>query len=126
LTQNQHIGEPLILTSLKRSKKTHLDIDTSSSSSEDRQLFLANLLNEFQSRDIVLRDKYPKLYRDLCMYVEDNKPFTPVCLFPRDLKRDNLFMCLIMPNSDNYDDNNVNKEEEEDEEDSFNRYIRIL
>ena len=51
-------------------------------------------------RGIKLRDKYPKIYRDLCLYVEENRPFTPLCLFPRDLNKNNLFMCLIMPDSE--------------------------
>lgn len=67
---------------------------------ESRQLFMANLLTEFESRGINIKTKYPKLYRDLCLYVEQNKPFTPLCLFPRDLSKNNLFMCLILPNSE--------------------------
>ena len=67
---------------------------------QNRQLFMANLLNEFQMRGIKIREKYPKIYRDLCLYVEENRPFTPCCLFPRDLNKNNLFMCLIMPDSE--------------------------
>jgi predicted transposase YdaD len=88
--QEQPAPVTLILTSIKRNENAD----------EDRQLFLANLINEFDSRGIKLRDKYPKIYRDLCMYVEENRPFTPVCLFPRDVNTNNLFMCLIMPNSE--------------------------
>lgn len=95
----------LILTSLNRPPSNNSNHNESTeisnlNSSENRQLFLANLLNEFDQRGIKLRHKYPKIYRDLCMYVEDNRPFTPVCLFPRDLNKNNLFMCLIMPNSE--------------------------
>ncbi|RNA06358.1 phosphohistidine phosphatase -like protein [Brachionus plicatilis] len=82
----------LILTSLNKASKN--------CDRENRQLFMANLLNEFQSRGISLRDKYPKIYRDLCLYVEENRAFTPLCLFPTDVKKNNLFMCLIMPGSD--------------------------
>jgi hypothetical protein len=88
--QEQSTPVTLILTSINRNEN----------SDEDRQLFLANLINEFDSRGIKLRDQYPKIYRDLCMYVEENRPFTPVCLFPRDVNTNNLFMCLIMPNSE--------------------------
>jgi len=88
--QEQQVPVTLILTSINRNENAD----------EGRQLFLANLINEFDSRGIKLRDQYPKIYRDLCMYVEENRPFTPVCLFPRDLNTNNLFMCLIMPNSE--------------------------
>lgn len=90
----QELSPPstLILTSLNKASK--------SCDRENRQLFMANLLNEFQSRGISLREKYPKIYRDLCLYVEENRTFTPLCLFPRDVNKNNLFMCLIMPGSD--------------------------
>ena len=84
----------LILTSLKRDDTNEM------TSGEDRELFMANLLNEFQMRGIKIREKYPKIYRNLCLYVDENRPFTPCCLFPRDLTTNNLFMCLIMPNTE--------------------------
>ena len=86
----------LILTSLNKTAKSKND----SKDRENRQLFLVNLLNEFQIRGINLREKYPKIYRDLCLYVDENRAFTPLCLFPRDLNRNNLFMCMIMPDSE--------------------------
>jgi len=67
---------------------------------EERQLFLANILNELQMRGVNLRQAYPNIYQDLCLYVEENKPFAPICLFPRDATTGSLFMCLIMPKSD--------------------------
>ncbi len=91
-------SDTLILTALKM--ENSLRADHEESSDEERRIFLANLLVEFESRGIELRSQYPKIYRDLCLYVEDNKHFTPVCLFPRDLNENNLFMCLIMPNSE--------------------------
>ncbi len=86
---NDLTSDSLILTGLNQ--------ENNNSNEEDRQVFLGNLLVEFETRGINLRTKYPKLYRDLCLYVEDNKHFTPVCLFPRDLNKNNLFMCLITP-----------------------------
>lgn len=86
-------SDTLILTGFKSENSTEVGL-------EDRRIFLANLLCEFETRGIELRSKFPKLYRDLCLYVEDNTHFTPVCLFPRDLNKNNLFMCLIMPNSE--------------------------
>lgn len=88
--QSSSLGT-LILTSLK---------SDSTSEPEDRQLFMANLLTEFELRGINLKQKYPRLYSNLCSYVEHSRPLTPLCLFPRDLNRNNLFMCLIVPNSE--------------------------
>jgi hypothetical protein len=81
----------LILTSLK---------SDATNEAEDRQLFMANLLTEFELRGINLKQKYSRLYSNLCSYVEHSRPLTPLCLFPRDLNRNNLFMCLIVPNSE--------------------------
>ena len=53
-----------------------------------------------EERGINLRVSYPKIYSDLCRYVEVGVSFAPVCLFPRDLTKNDLFMCLIMPNSE--------------------------
>ncbi len=54
----------------------------------------------FEERGINLRASYPQIYSDLCRYVAEGVKFAPVCLFPRDLTRNNLFMCLIMPHSE--------------------------
>ena len=89
----------LILTSLRRNDRID-DSSLDETRQEDRELFMANLLNEFQMRGIKLREKYPKIYRNLCLYVDEHRPFTPCCLFPRDLTSNNLFMCLIMPDSE--------------------------
>jgi hypothetical protein len=83
----------LILTSLCKTNDVEND-------EENRQLFMANLMTEFETRGINIRLKFPKLYRDLSAYVENNKPLTPLCLFPRDLNSNNLFVCLIVPNSE--------------------------
>lgn len=98
LKEHRSPPDTLILTAHKMS--TSLKSNHEESTDEDRRIFLANLLVEFETRGIELRSQYPKIYRDLCLYVEDNRHFTPVCLFPRDLNHMNLFMCLIMPNSE--------------------------
>lgn len=95
----------LILTSLKREKLS--ESTRSTDEQEDKELFLANLLNEFQMRGIDVRNKFPKIYKDLCLYVEEDRPFTPLCLFPRDLNKNKLFMCLILPNSEPVDYQNL-------------------
>ena len=108
-------GEPavtLILTALK-DESTLMDASLldkeklyesvhalRASRSEHRELFLANIICNFQDRGINLREAFPVIYKELCLYVDENKPFTPVCLFPRDANKNNLFMCLIMPNSE--------------------------
>ena len=80
--------------------KTSENEEEESGRGEERELFMANLLNEFQMRGIKIREKYPSIYRRLCLYVAENRPFTPCCLFPRDLSTNNLFMCLIMPDTE--------------------------
>ena len=100
LPDDSDLPPTLILTSLKRNDTTNNDSMNTISNDEDRELFMANLLNEFQMRGIKIREKYPTIYRNLCLYVDENRPFTPCCLFPRDLTTNNLFMCLIMPNTE--------------------------
>ena len=96
--QNLELSKTLILTSLsKNGEKIEPDREPDE---EERQLFLANILNELQMRGVNLRQAYPKIYEELCLYVEENKSFGPVCLFPRDSNTGGLFMCLIMPKSD--------------------------
>jgi hypothetical protein len=91
----------LMLTSFKKLEKIDNIYNNKIQSTEkSRQLFLANLLNEFEMRKINIRITYPDIYKNLCLYVNQNKPFTPVCLFPRDLNKNDIFMCLIMPNSE--------------------------
>ena len=82
----------LIVTSLNKLEENNED--------ENRQIFMANLMTEFETRGIDIRLKFPNLYRDLCAYVEQNKSFAPVCIFPRDVNKNNLFMCLIVPSSE--------------------------
>ena len=84
----------LILTSFVKEEST------AEKSLEDRQLFLANVITEFVSRGICIRTQYSELYKKLCLYAEENLQFSPMCLFPRDLNNNSLFLCLILPNSE--------------------------
>ena len=79
---------------LYREKQNHL-------TKKSRQVFLGNLMNEFKTRNINIRLKFPDIYTELCHYVDHNKSFTPKCLFPRDLNKNDIFMCLIIPDSEN-------------------------
>ena len=120
----------LILTNMKQEEsmcgksvlETEAVYDQSFSKAENRELFLANIVSflckwksnglklipiflifqicNFEERGINIRVTYPKIYSDLCRYVDEGTGFAPVCLFPRDMNRNNLFMCLIMPNSE--------------------------
>lgn len=95
-------SQTLILTSLNNNMSSGSGGEKigREANEEDRQLFLANILNELQLRGVNLRQAYPNIYEDLCLYVEENKPLAPICLFPRDAHTGALFMCLIMPKSD--------------------------
>ena len=89
----------LIVTSLNKFEPEEED-KAKNNDEENRQLFMANLMTEFETRGIDIKLKFPNLYRDLCAYVEQNKLFSPVCMFPRDVNKNNLFMCLIVPSSE--------------------------
>lgn len=116
LKQDSHMFGKSIL-------ETEQSNDQKMSTAENRELFLANIVSyiyhlgsdviiiysqilmhfqicNFEERGINLRATYPKIYSDLCRYVDEGTGFAPVCLFPRDMNKNNLFMCLIMPNSE--------------------------
>jgi hypothetical protein len=90
----------LIVTSLNKFEHENEEELKKNNDEENRQLFMVNLMTEFETRGIDIKLKFPNLYRDLCAYVEQNKFFSPVCMFPRDVNKNNLFMCLIVPSSE--------------------------
>ncbi len=71
-----------------------------------RQVFFAKLQVELRERGIEIEQHYPELYNKLCDYIStdpNNKtvlPFTPVCLFMRHRYSQQLFMCVITPESE--------------------------
>ncbi|CAF3197242.1 unnamed protein product [Rotaria sp. Silwood2] len=71
-----------------------------------RQVFFAKLQVELRERGIDIEQHYPELYNKLCDYISTNSdndnilPFTPVCLFMRHRYSQQLFMCVITPESE--------------------------
>ncbi|CAF3585271.1 unnamed protein product [Adineta steineri] len=71
-----------------------------------RQVFFAKLQVELRQRGIEIEQHYPELYNKLCDYIsaksdhETFVPFTPICLFMRHRHSQQLFMCVITPESE--------------------------
>jgi hypothetical protein len=71
-----------------------------------RQVFFAKLQVELRERGIEIEQHYPELYNKLCDYISTNNnnnqivSFTPVCLFMRHRYSQQLFMCVITPESE--------------------------
>jgi len=71
-----------------------------------RQVFFAKLQVELRERGIEIEEHYPELYNKLCDYISSNTnqekvfSFTPVCLFMRHRHSQQLFMCVITPESE--------------------------
>ena len=71
-----------------------------------RQVFFAKLQVELRERGIEIEEHYPELYNKLCDYISsEGDPekiiaFTPVCLFMRHRYSEQLFMCVITPESE--------------------------
>jgi len=72
-----------------------------------RQVFFAKLQVELRERGIEIEHHYPELYNKLCDYISTNNgdneqiyPFTPICLFMRHRYSQQLFMCVITPESE--------------------------
>jgi hypothetical protein len=71
-----------------------------------RQVFFAKLQVELRQCGIEIDQHYPELYHQLCDYMSstnnDSKlfSFTPVCLFMRHRHSQQLFMCVITPESE--------------------------
>ncbi|CAF1524516.1 unnamed protein product, partial [Didymodactylos carnosus] len=93
---HQSNNSTLLLTSLYENSNG-TDITTI------RQAYFANLQIELRKRGIEVEEHYPELYEKLCEYIsstETYQHFTPICLFMRHHYSKQLFMCVIMPDSD--------------------------
>ena len=71
-----------------------------------RQVYFAKLQVELRERGIEIEEHYPALYSKLCDYLSADSdpekilPFTPACLFMRHRHSQQLFMCVITPESE--------------------------
>ena len=64
-----------------------------------REVTFANIQKHLNQRGVELRRTYPDIYSKLCSYVENDEPFIPVTIYPRNTITGNQFVCIIMPES---------------------------
>lgn len=65
-----------------------------------REVCFVNIQRELRTRGVFLRHEYPKIYNQLCEFVETNKRFTPTTIYPIDKRTGKQFMCMIMAASE--------------------------
>lgn len=64
-----------------------------------REVSFTNIQRHLTERGVELRQTYPLIYTRLCSYVENDEPFLPVTIYPRNTVTGNQFTCIIMPES---------------------------
>lgn len=64
-----------------------------------REVSFTNIQKHLIERGVDLRRTYPDIYSKLCNYVENDEPFLPVTIYPRNCQTGSQFMCVIMPES---------------------------
>ncbi|XP_061907114.1 apical junction component 1 homolog [Entelurus aequoreus] len=65
-----------------------------------REVCFVNIQRELRIRGVFLRHEYPKIYNQLCEFVETNTRFTPTTIYPIDKRTGKQFMCMIMAASE--------------------------
>ncbi|XP_053551717.1 apical junction component 1 homolog [Bombina bombina] len=65
-----------------------------------REVCFIHIQRELRIRGVFLRHEYPKIYQQLCEFVENNKRFTPTTIYPIDKRTGKQFMCMIMAASE--------------------------
>uniref|UniRef100_A0A8D0H0C5 Apical junction component 1 homolog n=1 Tax=Sphenodon punctatus TaxID=8508 RepID=A0A8D0H0C5_SPHPU len=65
-----------------------------------REVCFINIQRELRIRGVFLRNEFPKVYEQLCDFVESNRRFTPTTIYPIDKRTGKPFMCMIMAASE--------------------------
>ncbi|XP_077593818.1 apical junction component 1 homolog isoform X1 [Stigmatopora nigra] len=65
-----------------------------------REICFVNIQRELRIRGVFLRQQYPRVYEQLCDFVENNLRFTPTTIYPVDKRTGKQFMCMIMAASE--------------------------
>nr|XP_033816158.1 apical junction component 1 homolog isoform X1 [Geotrypetes seraphini]XP_033816159.1 apical junction component 1 homolog isoform X1 [Geotrypetes seraphini] len=65
-----------------------------------REVCFINIQRELRIRGVFLRHEFPKIYEQLCEFVESNKRFIPTTIYPIDKRTGKQFMCMIMAASE--------------------------
>ncbi|XP_074655710.1 uncharacterized protein LOC141909223 [Tubulanus polymorphus] len=86
--------DTLILTAVPGSSSDGMD------PKHARELCFMNIQRKLRDRGVDLKKLYPFVYRQLIEYVDSDKHFSPMTIYPVDVKNGKTFMCLIMPDSD--------------------------
>ncbi|XP_054980063.1 apical junction component 1 homolog [Sorex araneus] len=65
-----------------------------------REVAFIHIQRELRLRGVFLRHEFPRVYEQLCAFVEDNRRFTPTTIYPTDRRTGRPFMCMIMAASE--------------------------
>lgn len=65
-----------------------------------REVCFINIQRELRIRGVFLRHEFPKVYEQLCAFVESNQRFTPTTIYPIDKRTGRQFMCMILAASE--------------------------
>ncbi|XP_058158733.1 apical junction component 1 homolog [Dasypus novemcinctus] len=65
-----------------------------------REVAFIHIQRELRLRGVFLRREFPRVYEQLCEFVEANRRFTPTTIYPTDRRTGRPFMCMIMAASE--------------------------
>nr|XP_005887137.1 PREDICTED: LOW QUALITY PROTEIN: uncharacterized protein C9orf172 homolog [Bos mutus] len=65
-----------------------------------REVAFIHIQRELRLRGVFLRHEFPRVYEQLCEFVEANRRFTPTTIYPTDRRTGRPFMCMIMAASE--------------------------
>ncbi|XP_066111785.1 apical junction component 1 homolog [Saccopteryx bilineata] len=65
-----------------------------------REVAFIHIQRELRLRGVFLRHEFPRVYEQLCEFVESNRRFTPTTIYPTDRRTGRPFMCMIMAASE--------------------------
>ncbi|XP_060009705.1 apical junction component 1 homolog [Lagenorhynchus albirostris] len=65
-----------------------------------REVAFIHIQRELRLRGVLLRHEFPRVYQQLCEFVEANRRFTPTTIYPTDRRTGRPFMCMIMAASE--------------------------
>ncbi|XP_061383041.1 serine/arginine repetitive matrix protein 2 isoform X3 [Danaus plexippus] len=89
--------ETLILTS----KLTNAGEKNAATAHKFREICFRNILNELESRGVVMKKHFPEVYSRLAAYVDGTSDrFIPMTIYPKDVTSGRSFVCVIMPDND--------------------------
>lgn len=64
-----------------------------------REVAFSNIVRELMERGVNLRLQHSDVYRKLSYFVDVGGSFPPIRIYPKDSRRGNSFMCIIMPDA---------------------------